>query len=70
MMAVHFPHKSQARAFAEAHDNIAGGNAVMLDLLFGSNPITDDELRALIKKRPEHYSRFSGYLGTRTNTHG
>lgn len=65
-MAVHFPHKSQARAFAEAHDNIAGGNEVMGELLFGANPITDDELRRLIAKRPEHYERFTGYIGTRT----
>ena len=65
-MASHFPPKTQARAFAEAHDSIAGGNLVMLDLLFGTNPITDDELTKLIAKRPEHYGRFSGYIGTRS----
>jgi hypothetical protein len=37
----------------------------MLDLLFGANPITDDELRALIAKRPHVYGRFAGYLGKR-----
>lgn len=41
------------------------GNQTMLDLLFGANPITDDDLRALIKKRPEVYTRFSAYLGKR-----
>lgn len=61
----HFPLKSQLRAFYKAHDNIAGGNLVMLDLLFGANPITDDELRKLIEKRPATYGRFAGYLGTR-----
>lgn len=63
--AAHFRPGTQARAFYEAHDNIAGGNLVMLDLLFGPNPITDDELRSLIVKRPHVYGRFSGYLGTR-----
>ncbi len=52
------------RAFAEAHDRIADQNTVMLDLLYGANPITDDELRALIARRPE-LQRFSGYIGKR-----
>ena len=53
----------------EKHFNIANpridGDLVMQDLLFGKNPITDDELRALIKKRPAIYSRYAGYLGRR-----
>jgi len=61
----YYPRKSQLHAFYEAHDNIAGGNETMLDLLFGSNPITDEELRKLIEKRPATYGRFAGYIGTR-----
>lgn len=64
--ASHFKPGTQSHAFYAAHDNTAGGNEVMLDLLFGSNPITDDELRALIAKRPATYGRFAGYLGKRT----
>ena len=63
--AVHFKLGTQMRAFYAAHDNIADGNLVMLELLFGSNPITDVELRALIAKRPAVYGRFAGYLGKR-----
>lgn len=37
----------------------------MLDLLYGVNPITDDELRKLIEKRPGVYGRYAGYLGKR-----
>ena len=37
------------------------GNLVMLELLFG----TEQELAQLIDKRPERYSRFAGYIGTR-----
>lgn len=44
---------------------ICEANDTMLELLFGPNPITDDELRALIKKRPEVYGRFAVYLGKR-----
>lgn len=54
------------RAWAEAHDKIADANLAMLDLLYGTNPITDDELRALIERHPERYGRFAGYLGKRT----
>jgi hypothetical protein len=61
----HYPLKSQLRAFYKAHDNIAGGNETMLDLLFGPNPITDDELRRLTEKRPGTYGRFAGYIGKR-----
>lgn len=64
-MASHYRPGTQAHAFAQAHDNIAGGNEAMLDLLYGANPITDAELRALIAKRPERYGRFAGYLGKR-----
>jgi len=64
-MASHYRPGTQMHAFARAHDNVAGVNEVMLDLLYGSNPITDDELRRLIEKRPHVYGRFSGYLGKR-----
>ena len=56
---------SQRQHMWESHRKIADGNLAMLDLLFGVNPITDDELRALIAKRPATYGRFAGYLGTR-----
>ena len=63
--ASHYRPGSQMHAFAAAHDQVADANETMLALLFGSNPITDDELRQLIAKRPAHYARFAGYLGTR-----
>lgn len=51
--------------YEPALKKISEANETMLDLLFGPNPITDDELRALIKKRPEVYGRFAVYLGKR-----
>lgn len=48
-----------------ADRKIAEANETMLELLFGENPIADDELRALIRKRPHVYGRFAGYLGKR-----
>lgn len=56
---------TQAHLFARAHDRVADQNMVMLELLYGENPITDAELRNLIAKRPERYERFAGYLGKR-----
>jgi hypothetical protein len=57
--------RTQNQMFQHAHDRSAAGNTVMMDLLYGPNPITDDELRKLIAKRPEVYARFAGYLGKR-----
>ncbi len=57
--------KSQVRMYYDAEKRAANLNQAMLDALYGENPITDDELRRLIEKRPEVYGRFSGYLGKR-----
>lgn len=65
-MRSYYRPRTQMRYLAEAHDKIADANEAMLDLLFGANPITDDELRTLIEKHPERYARFAGYLGTRS----
>lgn len=56
---------SQAHHFALSHDRVADQNEVMMDLLHGPNPITDDELRRLIERRPGKYARFAGFLGKR-----
>lgn len=56
--------KTQIQMYYEARRKIADQNAIMMEMLYGPNPITDDELIALIKKRPQ-YQRFSGYVGKR-----
>lgn len=56
---------TQEQHFWAAHRRLADQNAVMLDLLFGPNPITDEELKKLIDKRPDRYGRFAGYIGKR-----
>jgi hypothetical protein len=53
-------HKAKRTAFKRSD-----GIPTMMDLLFGPNPITDDELRKLIAKRPEVYGRYASYLGKR-----
>lgn len=55
---------TQEQHFWAAHRRLADQNEVMLDLLFGPNPITDEELKKLIKKRPA-YARFAGFIGKR-----
>lgn len=57
--------KTQHQLSSAVERSLANANETMLHLLYGPNPITDDELRALIAKRPHVYGRFSSYLGTR-----
>jgi hypothetical protein len=57
--------KSQFEHFRESSRALADRDLIMLELLFGSNPITDNELQALIAKRPEVYGRYASYLGKR-----
>jgi len=39
-------------------------NSTFMDMIKGKNAITKTELRALIEKRPELWSRFSAFLDT------
>jgi hypothetical protein len=57
--------KSQMHRFYKAHEAISDQNEVMLELLYGANPITDAELSKLIERNPGRYGRFAGYLGKR-----
>ena len=57
---------TQMHAFYKSHDAVADQNEVMLELLYGTNPISDDELARLIQRNPAKYSRFSGYIGKRS----
>ena len=59
------PQKSQIQIYRQVERKIADINLFMMDMLYGDNPITDAELKALIAKRPEVYGRFKGYLGKR-----
>ena len=56
---------TQKQMYYAAESKAASLNQVMLDALYGANPLTDDELRALIRRRPAVYGRFAGYLGKR-----
>ena len=56
---------TQAQMYYAAEKKAASLNEAMLDMLYGANPISDDELRKLIEKRPNVYGRFAGYLGKR-----
>ena len=59
------PARSQEEHFTHAHAKSAGADETMLNLLYGPNPITDDELRKLIAKRPHVYGKYAVYLGKR-----
>jgi hypothetical protein len=56
---------NQIQKFYQEQRKIADLNMAMMEMLFGVNPITDDELKKLIEKRPHVYGRFAGYIGKR-----
>jgi len=54
---------SQRQQYWEAHRKIADGNQAFMDMVnCKENPLTKQDLEALIKRRPEVYSRFAGLL--------
>ena len=56
--------KSQYQLFWEAHNKIAELNNAFMDLVNDPvNPLTNEDLESLIKKRPHVYGRFSGLVG-------
>lgn len=57
---------TQIYAFYKSHDAVANQNEAMLELLYGTNPITDDELARLVQRNPARYGRFRGYIGKRS----
>ena len=54
---------TQKQMFYRAHRKLADGNNAFMDLV-NAGDITRSELQGLITKRPEVYSRFSGFLDT------
>lgn len=57
----------QKQMYYDSVRRLSDADLVMMELLFGVNPITDDELRKSIEKRPHIYKRYEGFLGRRAN---
>lgn len=57
--------QSQRDMYYTAVRDATDGHLVMMELLYGSNPITDAELAKLIEKRPHVYGKYAGYIGKR-----
>ncbi len=56
--------KSQERIYWESRCRIASLNKAFMDMVnCKDNPMTNHDLLSLIKKRPEVYKRFSGFIG-------
>lgn len=56
--------KTQHQLFDEAQHKMFEQNRAFMDLVNDPvNPMTNADLEALIKRKPEKYSRFSGFLG-------
>ena len=55
----------QHTMFADAERKAANINMIMLDRLYGVNPISDSTLARMIELWPARYGRFAGYIGKR-----
>lgn len=56
--------KTQHQLFYEAQHKMFEQNRAFMDMVNDPvNPMTNADLEALIKRKPEKYSRFSGFLG-------
>jgi hypothetical protein len=54
---------TQAQHFEMARRKLADANAAFLELVnHPTNPMTREDLAALIKRRPDRYERFAGWL--------
>lgn len=54
---------SQLRQYELARRKLADGNEAFMELVtHPTNPMTREDLTALIKLRPERYSRFAGWI--------
>lgn len=53
---------NQLQMFYQEQRKIADGDNLMMEMIRNSE-ITNDELAELIKKRPEKYGKFAGFVG-------
>lgn len=56
--------KTQEQMFYDAGSKSGELNNAFMELInHPTNPMTNSDLRELIKRRPEVYGRFSGFIG-------
>jgi hypothetical protein len=56
--------KTQKQLFTESQQKVFDLNRAFMELVNDPvNPMTNADLTALIKRKPEKYGRFSGFIG-------
>ncbi len=56
--------KTQMQIYEEVRKNIAGGNELFMEMIKDKeNPMTNNDLRALVARRPDKWGRFKGFIG-------
>ena len=54
---------TQRQHFDKAHRQISDGNTAFMELVnHPTNPLTREDLAAILARRPERWSRFAGFL--------
>ena len=57
------PMKTQMQLFYEAGRKISDGHSAFMEMItHPTNPLTSNDLRKLIAKRPELYGKYSGFI--------
>ena len=60
--------KTQKQMFYDSHRKVAERNNALMELIsHPTNPLTNKDLEALIKRWPERYGIYSGLVGTLPN---
>ncbi|WP_316196643.1 hypothetical protein [Bradyrhizobium sp. SZCCHNS3053] len=59
---------TQLQHYERSRKRLADGDIAFMEMVaHPTNPMTREDLQALIKLRPDHYSRFSGWLDVLPN---
>lgn len=57
--------KSQKQMFYQAQKQLGERDRAFMELVGDpQNPMTNNDLRALVKRHPERYGRYAGFIGT------
>lgn len=56
--------KTQMQIYREVERDIAAGNSLFMDLIKDKkNPLTNADLKELIKRNPGRWSKYKGFIG-------
>lgn len=58
--------RAQRQMYEDARRRIASADRIFMEIMAGPNPLTPEELRRLIDKRPELWGRYERFAAPRS----